>query len=347
MSVTKLHSGRYRKQIYIGRDENGKRIYESFIADTEAEVNLLAAARRVELDKGIKQKNTPHNMTVGEAIDQYIDDRDGILSPKTVREYKGLRRNCLQGIMHLRLPQLNTSNVQRAINNDAKRLAPKSVRNAYALFQSSLKAVNSEMKFSIILPQPQKKEIKIPTEKELERILDAVYDTNLEIPVLLGATCGLRRGEVSALDLNKDIDYEKCVITINKSMAINDESKWVIKAPKTTSSKRTLRLPKWVAERIAEVKDNYTPITPDNLTHYFREVCERLGIDIHYHSLRHYFASTLLALGVPDKYAMKRTGHATPNMLKTVYQHIMDQKDIEIDEATDAWFDSFKPQQRL
>lgn len=41
--------------------------------------------------------------------------------------------------------------------------------------------------------------------------------------------------------------------------------------------------------------------------------------------------SLMLALGVPDKYAMQRLGHATPNMLKTVYQYIMDDKSREVD----------------
>lgn len=342
----KLPSGKWRNLLYVGKDEHGKRKYESFTADTKKEANLMAMERARALEQGINKERTPANMTVGDAIDQYIDDRDKILSPKTVREYKGLRRNCLQSIMHLRLPQLTTSNVQRAINNDTKRLSPKSVKNAYGLLCSSLKAINPDLKFTVILPKLEKKEITIPTAEELAKVLDEVRDTNLEIPVLLGATCGLRRGEVAALDVNKDIDYNNCTITINKAMAINDQAEWVVKGTKTIASKRTLKAPQWVVERIAEIKDEYTPITPDNLTHYFREACERVGVDIHFHCLRHYFASTLLALGVPDKYAMKRTGHATPNMLKNVYQHIMDKKDMEIDNATEAWFANFNPQNK-
>jgi hypothetical protein len=38
----------------------------------------------------------------------------------------------------------------------------------------------------------------------------------------------------------------------------------------------------------------------------------------------------MLALGVPDKYAMSRMGHATPTMLKTVYQHLQINKNIII-----------------
>lgn len=63
---------------------------------------------------------------------------------------------------------------------------------------------------------------------------------------------------------------------------------------------------------------------------------------IRFHDLRHYYASLMLSLGVPDKYAMARMGHATPNMLKNVYQHIMDDKDKEVSLAINQYFESLQ-----
>lgn len=36
-----------------------------------------------------------------------------------------------------------------------------------------------------------------------------------------------------------------------------------------------------------------------------------------------------MALGVPNKYSQQRMGHSTDNMLKTVYQHTMREKEDE------------------
>lgn len=36
-----------------------------------------------------------------------------------------------------------------------------------------------------------------------------------------------------------------------------------------------------------------------------------------------------LAEGIPDKYAMGQLGHATPNMLLNVYQHLRKEKEDE------------------
>lgn len=46
----------------------------------------------------------------------------------------------------------------------------------------------------------------------------------------------------------------------------------------------------------------------------------------------------MLALNVPDKYAMERMGHATNNMLKNVYQHTMKDKQDEVADLVDKYF---------
>lgn len=38
-------------------------------------------------------------------------------------------------------------------------------------------------------------------------------------------------------------------------------------------------------------------------------------------------------MGVPDKYAMKRLGQSSPNMIKDVYQHLYAEKEKEIAES--------------
>ena len=71
----------------------------------------------------------------------------------------------------------------------------------------------------------------------------------------------------------------------------------------------------------------------------FQRICKAAGVQ-HYrfHDLRHINASVMLALGVPDKYAMERMGHATNNMLKTVYQHTMKSEQEKISEQIDNYF---------
>ena len=48
----------------------------------------------------------------------------------------------------------------------------------------------------------------------------------------------------------------------------------------------------------------------------------------------------MLALGVPNRYAQERMGHATDNMLKTVYQHTMSKESIETAKKVDGYFET-------
>lgn len=66
---------------------------------------------------------------------------------------------------------------------------------------------------------------------------------------------------------------------------------------------------------------------------------KKLGMkEFRFHDLRHYNASIMLALGIPDKYAMQRIGHASNTILKNVYQHTMEQKQNEFSITLDEYF---------
>lgn len=337
----KLPSGNWRVLLYVGVDENGKRQYESITAPTESEANLLAARRKYELERGISHDRTPEEMTVEEAIEKYIADRDEIMSPKTVRESRGYLRNHLKTIKKIKIKKLTESQIQSEINREARTLAPKTIANIYGLFYAAIRAAVPEIHYNIKLPQRQKKEMHIPTNSELQILLKAVEGKPLEIPVLLAATCGMRRGEICALDLNKDIDYNKFKIKITKAVSQNENNEWVTKQPKTTSSTREIDCPEWVIDKLKAARDSgYKIKNPARISNTFATLCDRLHLDIRFHDLRHYYASLMLSLGVPDKYAMQRMGHATPNMLKNVYQHLMDDKNEEVTEQINRYFET-------
>ena len=65
----KTPSGRWRVLLYTGKDENGKRIYRSFTADSRREAEFAAS----EYAATNHNDGDPSAMTVGEAIDKYID----------------------------------------------------------------------------------------------------------------------------------------------------------------------------------------------------------------------------------------------------------------------------------
>lgn len=82
----KLPSGMWRCQIMV----DGKRV--SVVDENPG----VAQAKAVALKNGlIEEKKFGPNMTVGEAIDRYIESKDAVLSPSTLRSYRSIRKNSL------------------------------------------------------------------------------------------------------------------------------------------------------------------------------------------------------------------------------------------------------------
>ena len=66
-------------------------------------------------------------------------------------------------------------------------------------------------------------------------------------------------------------------------------------------------------------------INPDQITHRFARVLKTLNIKhFRFHDLRHYAASMLHAIGVPDVYIMQKGGWSSDSTLKKIYRGVMD-----------------------
>ena len=81
------------------------------------------------------------------------------------------------------------------------------------------------------------------------------------------------------------------------------------------------------------------PLTGSAIFNRFRKLQKKINMEnFRFHDLRHFYASVMLALGIPDKYAMERIGHSSNAMLKNVYQHIINDKQSEFSILLDNYF---------
>lgn len=324
-----LPSGRWRCQVMVG----GRRI--DVIEDDPAVAHAKALAVKAGL---LEEKKPPSELTVGEAIDRYVESKDAVLSPSTIAGYKRIRKNAFQDIMLVRLSELTQERVQRAVNKMAKERSSKSVRNAHGLLSAALAEYKPDMVLRTTLPQKQKYDVAIPSDEDMQRIMQAAQGTEMELPILLAMWLGLRASEIRGLTWDC---ISGGVIHIRQAI-VEGTNGPEVKGTKTYSGDRRLRLPPYLEELLSR-----QPHTDDYIVHMsgqviykrFVRLCEKAGIQhFRFHDLRHANASVMLALGVPDKYAMERMGHATSNMLKTVYQHTMKSKQEEVADAVDDYF---------
>ena len=324
-----LPSGAWRVQVMV----DGSRI-----SVTDADPKVAQAKAAAMKAKMTEATASPSQLTVGTAIDRYIENKSGVLSPATIAGYKRIRTNALASLANIKLPALTQAKVQRAISDLARTKSSKTVRNAHGLLSAVLAEYKPDMTLRTTLPQKRRYEVHNPTDTEIVTITKAAQGTPMELPILLAVWLGLRASEICGITWD-------CIHgnTLHiKQAKVAGENGPTLKATKTFSGDRYLRLPQPIADLIQAQPhtDEYVVhLTGQAIYKRFVRLCEKAGVP-HYrfHDLRHANASVMLALGVPDKYAMERMGHATPNMLKTTYQHTMKSQQEQIADKVDQYF---------
>lgn len=325
-TARKLPSGNWRIRQYG----------QSFTAETKTEAELMAALYGTDKKKEKKKKQKPVQMTVGQAIDSYIEGRTAILSPSTIVGYKQIRKTHMKDLMDVQIMRIDQPTIQRVINEEAKTHKPNTIRNMHGLLSAAISEFRPDFVLKTNLPPPKRQAMSIPDDEAIEALLSQA-GRNLLSAILIGSFGGLRRSEICALEWS-DLQVEKRRINVNKSLVFGPDKKWVLKdATKTYESTRVVRVPAFVFDNLLTIErtcDRIVPVCPDTITNQFLLLRKKIGFSFRFHDLRHYHASIMLALGVPDKYAMEQMGHATAHMLKRVYQHTFeDRKDIFMEQV--------------
>lgn len=328
-NAKKLPSGNYRARVYAGI-ENGKKIYKSFTAPTKKEAERLAL-EYVETEK-TKQ------ISFGSALAEYIRMKEAVLSASTIREYKRSLKSNFSPICEIPVDNLSQKDVQIFINNLAVNHSPKTCRDVHALITAVLKIYRPNFKLQTTLPQKVRPALCIPSDDDIKRLLAFLENNNPNLynAVLLGALAPMRRSEICAL-LSEDITGD--TIHVSRAMVRDENGRWVIKSPKSYAGDRFITLPQFVIKRFENKTGVLVPLTPTTITNEFIRTRKRLGLPpFRFHDLRHYGASMLHAMGVPDAYIMQRGGWGSDAVLKSVYRHALAQEQKAINDKINANF---------
>ena len=161
------------------------------------------------------------------------------------REYESIVRvHLIPAFGDLRLDEVTVYPIQVYIADKiAAGLAPRSTKNHVIVLKRILSTavdyglLTENAIDKVALPRIERSEMSFLTPSELLRLIDAT-PTAWKLLLALPALCGLRKGEVLALEW-RDIDAEAMTISISKSMRGK-----IVSTPKTKSSIATVPLPK-------------------------------------------------------------------------------------------------------
>ena len=335
MKATKLPSGNWRCRAYDNKTKKCK----SFTATTKKEAEYLAS----EWLNGKNQKRSLSRETVAQCVRNYIESKENILSPSSIRGYLIILNNSIYEIENININDLTERDLQSWVNSNASRYKPKSVKSQYGLVTAALRQAKIMLDFnSVLLPRIPKSEKKIPNEKEIALILEMVEGTSVELPVTIAVTLGLRQSEIAAL---KWSDYDGQVLDIHAAVVPDKHSKFVYKnTTKSQASTRKIEVDGILKERLDRAEHTgefISPMLPSSVLRKFNQLCDKNSLPRYtMHEQRHGNASMMLAMGVPDKYAMKRLGQSSPSMVKEIYQHLYEDKEKEVAKTMSATYEN-------
>ncbi|NLG85545.1 MAG: tyrosine-type recombinase/integrase [Firmicutes bacterium] len=205
----------------------------------------------------------------------------------------------------------------------------------------------------VSLPRQEKKEIRVLSPEDQERLLAVLDRHRLGTAFLLILATGLRRSEVLALRWS-DLDLSAGTMPSSRGLVeIRDRTqekgkrlKLAFQEVKTAAGRRTIPLPKmaitalekhrarqdeekaFLGERYQDqglvfATETGRPIHPRNFAYVLERLLVEAGIPrVGLHALRHSFATRLLEAGEHPKVVQELLGHTQVSLTLDVYSHV-------------------------
>ena len=255
------------------------------------------------------------------------------------------------------LEWLEARHLQMFYSEMLRKVKPNTVIHYHAIIHSALKyAVKTDLLVQNVadkVDRPKKNSFQpvFLSAEEMQKMFEALRGTKLELPVLVAAFYGFRRGEVLGLKWDA-IDFERGTISVIRTVTTitldGKQAEIEQQSAKTKSSLRTLPLIGSFREYFMQVKEaqelnkqvcgncyNYEydgfvfvdelgeRMRANYLTSTFPKFLEDHGLRrMRFHDLRHSSASLLLANHVPLKQIQEWLGHSDFSTTANIYAHL-------------------------
>lgn len=332
----KLPSGSWNVRIQLDGESY------SITKPTKKECITEAAA----LKAGIKEAQKRTGLSLTQAIDRYIKDRENILSPSTIRGYRAIQRLRFQSVMPRTIDAITPDQWQRFVNLEARTCSAKTLKNAWG-FIASVVMDSTGKKIAVRLPQVVANDLPYLTAEQIPAFLNTIRGDFCEIAMLLGLS-GLRRSEIMAVRW-EDIDLDAGCIYVRGS-AVQDENGTLVyrKENKNTSSRRTVPflIPQLrAAVETASKKSEYAvTCNPNTIYNSTNRACRKAGLpEIGAHGLRRSFASLAYHLNLPEEVTMKAGGWSDIYTMRKIYTKISEKDITEKGQVYEDFFTRLAP----
>ena len=304
MKVTKLKNGKYRIRPMINGEQ---RCFTFDYRPTKADI-----------DKIIGDNSTTGKTSVSESVARYIETKERVLSPSTIKMYRAYLRNMPQWFLKLRLSEVDSYKLQTLANEIMRTHSVKYARNINALVTATLALFAPSVNVRVTFPRKTLKDDYKPSNEDIKRILEESKGTMFEVALWL-ACFGLRRSE--QICLTED-DLNGNVLTISKARVQDKNNEWITKDyTKTAASVRKIILPDHVVNLIHD--KGFYQGHPNSIVCWLYKAQKRLGIpkfSLHY--FRHFYAAKMSTI-TDEASVLELGGWKTDYVFKNTYRYAL------------------------
>ena len=341
---------RKTKWIALGLPEKGNK------RKAEAELARL----RAEFEPPKEVGDLSSDMLFADYLLEWLEIAKGRLAVATYSSYAAMIKKPVGPYFrqrNLTLRELEARHLQMFYSEMLRKVKPNTVIHYHAIIHSALKyAVKTDMLVQNVadkVDRPKKNSFQpvFLSAEEMQKMFEALRGTKLELPVLVAAFYGFRRGEVLGLKWDA-IDFERGTISVIRTVTTitldGKQTEIEQQSAKTKSSLRTLPLIGSFREYFLQVKEaqelnkqvcgncyNYEydgfvfvdelgeRMRANYLTSAFPKFLENHGLRrMRFHDLRHTCASLLLSNGISMKQIQIWLGHSTFSTTADIYAHL-------------------------
>src|SRR5215210_4975696 len=243
--ITRRKDGLYMARYTVQTPTGPKR--KTLYGKTRNEVSEKLTKAMADRDGGLVFD--ADNMKLGEYLGRWLIDsvRDTV-RPTTFERYEQIVRLHICPVLgQLMLKNLTSTHVRGLYRKtlDAG-LSPRTVQYVHVTLHKALKQAVADGLIprnateAVKPPQVRREEIRPLTPEQVKMLLDAANSDRLEALYVLAVTTGLRQGELLGLKWD-DIDLKVGTLQVRRTLTTAKGGP-VLSAPKTKSSRRTVRL---------------------------------------------------------------------------------------------------------
>lgn len=356
------HGTRYMFSFYAGQNTDkdySRTIQKRGFKDYDSAVAAYLDTKKAFESGQLKPRSKRY--TFKDIYDQWFKQHKQNIKPSTAFVIQGwFNKHILPELGSLYIDKITPAICQRAVNRWADK-RPHSYKDLISRagqvldYAYRLELIDNNPIKRVIVPRLKQQTTKdnFYTKQELSKFLECCKkqcDLKYYAAFRLLAYSGMRKSELRALTWS-DVDFNKNTISINKTIAMNENGKNVVQLPKTHNSMRVISmdqqtmsiLREWqIKQRKDLLRLGYNAMNGRQivfngkgnkyLSHItlntkLKNIQAKNGLKaITVHGLRHTHCSLLLAAGVPVNDVKDRLGHNDIQTTLNIYAHVTKQQ---------------------